>query len=88
MFLHLHFLFIQKLAELTLSQTKIGEIIKGVRGLPPQALKKVIDLIINASNLVTDYPQIEEMDINPALVDQNTVQIVDIKIKTLPPTHP
>ena len=78
----------RKLAELTLSQTKIGEIIKGVRGLPPQALKKVIDLIINASNLVTDYPQIEEMDINPALVDQNTVQIVDIKIKTLPPTHP
>ena len=77
----------QKLIIQTLNETKIGQIIQGVRGMKALNVKLVVKLIINASRLMADYPQIEEMDINPAIVDENKIQIVDIKIKSLPPTH-
>ena len=78
----------QKLVRQTLNETKIGQIIQGVRGIKALNVPKVVNLIINAGRLMADHPQIEEMDINPAIVDANKIQIVDIKIKTGPPTHP
>lgn len=78
----------KKLVLQLLNQTKIGQIIQGTRGQPPLALTPVINLLLNLSQLLLNLPQISELDINPAIVDSNQVQIVDIKINLAsPPTH-
>lgn len=81
------FLPINKTSALKLlTQTKLGQILQGVRGLPPINLDLVVKLMLNLSQLVLDLPQIEEININPAIINQNRVDIVDIKITISPLT--
>ena len=51
----------------------IGEIrafslLRGVRGEAPSDLDAIIDTLLRVSQLVTDFPEIAEMDINPLIV--------------------
>jgi len=43
-------------------------LLKGVRGEPPSDLAAVAECLMRLSQLVTDQPQIRELDINPLLV--------------------
>lgn len=69
-----------------LAQTKLGQILQGVRGLPPANVRQVIDLILNVSQLALNFPQIEEININPVIINQDKLEIVDIKITISPLT--
>lgn len=51
----------------------IGEIrahslLRGVRGEPPADIEAIVDTLLRMSQLVTDFPEIAEMDINPLIV--------------------
>lgn len=70
----------KKLLLQLIKQTKIGQILLGVRGQSPMAVDKLIDLILNASYLISDYPEIQNIDINPVIVSNTKASIVDIKI--------
>ena len=69
-----------------LAQTKIGQILQGARGLPPVNLNLVTKLMLNLSQLMLDLPQIEEINLNPAIISQDEIAIVDIKITISPLT--
>ncbi|HEX6288580.1 MAG TPA: acetate--CoA ligase family protein [Herpetosiphonaceae bacterium] len=43
-------------------------ILRGVRGQPPADLDKILDTLLRTSQLVNDFPEIVEMDINPLMV--------------------
>jgi len=43
-------------------------LLRGVRGEKPSDLPAIIDTILRVSQLVTDFPEIVEMDINPLMV--------------------
>jgi acyl-CoA synthetase (NDP forming) len=52
-------------------------ILQGTRGEKPADIASVIDTVLRASQLVTDFPEIVEMDINPLMVyDQGQGSIV------------
>ena len=52
-------------------------ILSGTRGEQPADIASVIDTVLRASQLVTDFPEIVEMDINPLMVyDQGQGSIV------------
>ncbi|MBN2157401.1 MAG: acetate--CoA ligase family protein [Candidatus Lokiarchaeota archaeon] len=68
-----------------LSKTKIYNILKGVRGEPPSDIEAILNVLVRISQLVHDFPQIVELDINPLLVfeespEHDAYSAVDIKI--------
>jgi len=45
-------------------------LLRGVRGEKPSDLEAIIDAILRISQLVTDFPEIVEMDVNPLMVHE------------------
>jgi len=69
-------------AQEMLAETKAFKLLKGVRGEPPSDIQALIDTILRISQLLTDYPLISELDINPLWVfkENEGVSILDMKI--------
>lgn len=61
------------------NETKVSKIINGYRGKPKLAQEKVYDLINKVERLLINYPQIISMDINPVMVTEKRVCVVDVK---------
>ncbi|MGC9396737.1 MAG: acetate--CoA ligase family protein [Anaerolineae bacterium] len=51
-----------------IAETAAGRIMQGVRGAPPSDVAAVIETLRRVGQLVTDFPRIAEMDINPLIV--------------------
>ncbi|WP_457638976.1 acetate--CoA ligase family protein [Persephonella sp.] len=69
-------------AEEMLKSTRIYRLLKnGFRNKKPVETDKIIDILINVSKLVVDFPQIRELDINPLLVKEKQVFAVDGRIR-------
>ena len=66
--------------EKMINETKIGKILKGVRGEEPKALDKVIDTLNKVQQIAFDFPEIISIDINPILITQKRVVVADFKI--------
>ena len=60
--------------------SKIAKILNGYRGEPPLAIDKLCDLIIRFAIIFTQNKDIEEMEINPAIVTVNDAIAVDAKV--------
>jgi 4-hydroxybutyrate---CoA ligase (ADP-forming) len=61
---------------------KTIKLLKGVRGERPSDLKAIADSLQRLSQLVTDFPEIKEFDINPLLVleEGKGARVVDARI--------
>jgi len=69
-------------AESMLEEVKGFPILKGVRGEKKSDINALIDAILRLSQLVTDFPEIIEMDINPLMVlpEGEGVVAVDVRM--------
>lgn len=63
-----------------LAETKAFTLLKGYRGEAPRDIEAVVDVVKRAAKLVTDFPEITEMDINPVFAYEKGVSALDIKI--------
>ena len=61
-------------------ETKAYTLLKGYRGEPPADIKAVESTIAKVAALVSDFPEIEEFDINPLFVYEEGLSAVDVKI--------
>lgn len=57
-----------------------AEILRGVRGAQGVDAAKLADLIHRVSDLVTDFPQFAEVDLNPVLATPGGATAVDVRI--------
>lgn len=65
-----------------INSTKIGKIIQGVRGESSVDMNKLKSSIKSLAQMMLDYPEITECDLNPLLVsDDNRMFVVDARIK-------
>ncbi len=65
-----------------IKETKIGKIIKGVRGEKPVDIKKIKSTIKSVAQMMLNHKEISECDLNPLLVSEdNKIFAVDIRIK-------
>jgi len=51
-----------------ISEIRAYQLLRGVRGEEPADISSIIDSLLRLSQLVTDFPEIIEMDINPLMV--------------------
>lgn len=61
-------------------ETKSFALFKGARGQKPLDLEAVLETLLRVSQLVSDFPQIAEMDLNPVIVREKGVLAVDARI--------
>ena len=57
-----------------------AQILRGVRGAPGVDRKALAKLIVNVSQLVSDFPEIAEMDLNPVFARPDGATAVDVRI--------
>jgi acetyl coenzyme A synthetase (ADP forming)-like protein len=63
-----------------IEETKSYPILNGARGKPPLDKKAITKLLLLCSEIVVAYPAIQEMDLNPVIVHQKGITIVDARI--------
>ncbi len=63
-----------------IGELKFARILDGVRGEAPAHKPSIVKALLQVSQLVTDHPEIEELDINPLIVTERDAVIVDARI--------
>ncbi|THD60910.1 MAG: CoA-binding protein [Bradyrhizobium sp.] len=56
------------------------EMLKGVRGSDPANRDAIAGIIVNVSKLITDFPEIAEMDLNPVFATKDSAIAADVRI--------
>lgn len=62
-----------------LDRTKVGRILDGFRG-PALDRQAVIELTRSVSRLMSEHPEIHELDLNPVIVHEQGIAVVDVRI--------
>ncbi len=72
------------LARRMMQETKAYALLKGYRNRPAANLELLEEMILRLSQLLIDFPQIEELDMNPVLVKDGKPVAVDARILVSP----
>jgi len=70
----------QTLARRLMEETQVYKMLHGFRGRPPADLQKMEEIIVAFSNLIVDFPEITEMDVNPIAISDGKAYVLDAKI--------
>jgi acetyltransferase len=70
----------ESLTRRMLESLKSWPLLQGYRGKPGAAIDRLIEVIMRFSYLVADYPQIQELDVNPLLVTPEDVVALDARV--------
>lgn len=68
------------LAKNLMEETKVFRLLKGHRGQPPANLELIEEILVRLSQLVTDFAEIQELDINPLIVSKDRAVAVDARV--------
>jgi acetyltransferase len=64
-----------------IKETKVYKKLKGARGKPPANIEAVVDAFVAISQIAQDFPEIDELDINPLIANEKGVLVVDGRVK-------
>ncbi|HSO28190.1 MAG TPA: acetate--CoA ligase family protein, partial [Anaerolineales bacterium] len=67
-------------AQEMLSEIRAHALLDGVRGKPPADKEALVDTLLRMSQLVQDFPEITEFDINPLIVYEEGVIAIDMRL--------
>ncbi len=63
-----------------MQRTRISRLLAGYRDRPPADVNAVADTLVRIAELAADFPEIQELDINPLLADDKGVLALDARI--------
>jgi len=63
-----------------LEETKVYQLLKGYRNQPKANLELLEKTLLLFSQLLVDFPQIKEIDINPLLLNEKEVHVLDARV--------
>ncbi len=70
----------QALARRIIEETRGHELLKGYKNVPPANIKLIEEIMVRFSQLLVDFPQIKEVDINPLFIDSEEALVLDARI--------
>ncbi len=70
----------QTLARRLMEETEVFKMLQGYRGKPPADIKQLEHILVSFSNLIVDFPEIAEMDINPIAISDGKAYALDARI--------
>ena len=76
------------LARRLIEKTRVSQVLQGYRDIPPANLDLLSEILVRISQLVTDFPEIVELDINPLSVINGRFVGVDARLVVPPSTVP
>ncbi|GAB3747022.1 acetate--CoA ligase family protein [Nocardiopsis nanhaiensis] len=62
-----------------INDIKAAEVLSGIRGAPPVDRKRLADLLVRLSDLVSDFPEIAEADLNPVFASEDAAIAADLR---------
>jgi acetyltransferase len=69
-----------ELARSLIARTRVSRILKAYRNVPAADERAVELLLVKLAQLVADFPEIREIDLNPVLADETGVIAVDARV--------
>ena len=70
----------QTLVRRIMEETKVYQLLKGYRNVPPANIKLLEEIMVLFSQLLIDFPQLKEVDINPLFINEKEAQVFDARI--------
>ena len=71
----------QVLARRIIEETRVYKVLsKGLRNKPPVDLRALEQVMVRFSNMIVDFPEIAEMDINPLVASKDQFEVLDARI--------
>lgn len=68
------------LAQQLIQRTRVFRLLTGYRSLPPADLEQLGEVLIRLAQLVTDFPEIVELDINPLFITRGQPMAADARM--------
>lgn len=72
--------FFEKDAAEMIDETRGAKLLEGMRGKRPADIAALRRLLVQVSELVVKHPEIEEMDLNPVIVHEKGLTVVDARV--------
>jgi acetyltransferase len=72
--------FSEKDAAEMIGETRGAKLLEGVRGGKPADVAALRQLLVQVSDLVARHPEIDEMDLNPVIVHEKGLTVVDARV--------
>jgi len=70
----------QSLAKMLMQETRVYKMLQGFRGKPAADFEGLEEILVNFSNLIVDFPEIAEIDINPLAISNGKASALDARI--------
>jgi len=81
-----------KLAARLIDETRISRLLAGYRDRPRADIAAIAQVLVRVSYLVTNHPEVRELDINPLLADERGCIALDARVRAADaaaePRHP
>jgi len=76
-----------RLAREIISRTRISKLLVGFRGQPGIDLDALCLTLLRVAQLVIDFPEVIELDLNPLLADHEGIIALDARVRVAPATR-
>ncbi len=76
------------LARRIIERPRVYQVLRGFHNIPPANVDQLAEILVRVSQLVTDFPEIVELDINPLLLINGRFVGVDARMVVRPATLP
>jgi len=76
----------RRLAHDLIKRTKVSKLLGEFRQMPAVDIERLVDVLLAVSGMTCELPWIQEMDINPLIMDDNGIVAVDARIVVAYPT--
>ena len=70
----------ETLARRIMEQTKVYQLLRGYRNVPPANVKLLEEIMMWFSQMLVDFPQLKEVDINPLFINEKEACALDARV--------